>query len=76
MKEKKRNIVRTIWLMVLSLVASASLTYAWHISIYNFAQTHNVPGELTPEISLAHYNYTTLVGKMVHCKPLSIYLGG
>lgn len=76
MKEKKRNIVRTIWLMVLSLVASASLTYAWHISIYNFAQTHNVPGELTPEISLAHYNYTTSSWQnSTSAEPLSIYLG-
>ncbi|OQC09785.1 MAG: hypothetical protein BWX74_00858 [Tenericutes bacterium ADurb.Bin087] len=76
MKKRNREIIKTLWVMILSLVTSVSLTYAWHTSFYNFARVDNVPGTLNANMSLAYYNYTTSNWQnSTTSDPLNIYLG-
>ena len=57
MKKRNRDVIRMLWLTILSLVTSVSVTYAWHTSFYNFGNIDNIPGELDPTMSLAYYDY-------------------
>lgn len=76
MKALVKKYLKLLPLMLLTLTSGVSLTFAWHLVIYRFADGTFTPGQLDSSFSIASYNRTSDTWvNATPSTPLAIYFG-
>ena len=76
MNTSLKRYLKLLPLLLLTLTSGVSLTFAWHLVIYRFADGTFTPGQLDSSFSIASYNRATDTWvNATPGTPLSIYFG-